>query len=237
MSEWNIQIHEYDSKQCSEILSQLPGIFSARLRFEEEQLVEIHVLASTERNPKQIVRDIQSSLFAAYGIEVDHRIISIAQLPANPFTGAQALAPQIETPAPAGDVRLQFSGIDSAQNNGSFQVSIRISCDGQTYTGTAKCRDTLAHRNRAVANATVKAVNTLLGKDYFSLLEVKQISVWDVTVAVTVLEYQEKDSSDPVLLIGAAAQKDNSASDIVRSTLDGLNRSISKLYARRQDTV
>lgn len=227
MNDWNVKIHEYDSKQCGEILSQLPGIFSAKLRFEDDQLVEIHALASTERNPKQIVRDIQSALFAAYGLEVDHRIISIAQLPSDPFS--DAVAPAAPAPAPARNVRLQFSGIDSTQNNGSYQVSIHVTCDGQVFSGTERCRDTLAHRNRAIARATVKAVNAFLGKDYFSLLEVKQINVWDVVVAVTVLEYQEKDASEPVLLIGAAAQRDNSASDIVRSTLDGLNRSVSKL--------
>ena len=58
------------------LLIQLPGIFAAGIRMDEENnLREIHILASSERNPKQISRDIQSALFAAYGLDIDHRII------------------------------------------------------------------------------------------------------------------------------------------------------------------
>jgi hypothetical protein len=109
MDRHNISI--YDSEKCRNILSQLPGIFAIRLHFgngdngAKDQLTEIHVLASTDRNPKQIARDIQSTLFAVYGVEIDHRIISIAQLPQNPFAAPQPVEapvkPQSEPEAKA----------------------------------------------------------------------------------------------------------------------------------------
>jgi hypothetical protein len=37
-------------------------------------------------NAKQIVRDVQAALSAAYALDVDHRIISVAQLPVDPTT-------------------------------------------------------------------------------------------------------------------------------------------------------
>lgn len=227
MSEYSVGIHEYDSEQCRQILSQLPGVFAARVRFEEDQPVEIHVLASAERNPKQIVRDVQSVLFATFGAEIDHRIISIAQLPADPFA-------QPSCPTPCKDVRMLFSGIDSSHKDGTYQVNVHLACGGQCATGNGHCRDTLAQRTRTIASATLEAVNQLLGKDYFSLLDVKQVNVWDVSVIVTVMEYQSAENSAPSILIGAAAQQDNASNGVVRSTLDGLNRCISKIYSAAQ---
>lgn len=221
--------HEYDSEQCSALLSKLPGVYAARLRFEDGDLVEIHVLGATDRNAKQIARDIQSAIFATYGVEVDHRIISIAQLPSDPFTPA-AHASHAEPAESHHEVRPLFSGMESNMSGGQFHVSVHLFWDGHDLTGEGKCRDSLVHRNRTIARATLDAVNAFLGNDYFSLLEVKQVNIWDVTVVVTVIEYLEKDDADPVILIGAATQKDNAAAGIVRSTLDGLNRSLGKLY-------
>ena len=45
-----------------------------------DRLTEIHVVAVPGRAPKQIVRDIQSLAQAGYGLEVDHRHVSIVQL-------------------------------------------------------------------------------------------------------------------------------------------------------------
>lgn len=237
MAEYSMGIHHYDSEQCRQLLSALTGVYAAGVRFEEDQLVEIHVLASLDRNPKQVSRDVQSVLFAAYGIEVDHRIISIAQLPDNPFVARETPAAE-EKPAPAAadaislkPIRPLFTGLESGRKDGSYHVSVQLSCEDQVYTGSAYCRDTLSHRNRAAAQATIDAVHSLLGRDYFTLLEVKPINVWDVTIMLTVLEYQEYSSSaHPTILTGAAVQHDDSSSCIVRSTLDGLNRCISRLY-------
>jgi len=226
-------IHEYDAEKCREILSQLPGMFAVRLRFDNGQLVEVHVLASTERNPKQIARDIQSTLFAVYGIEIDHRIISIAQLPQDPFA-APVPAAEEEAAEPVvqevHDTRLLFSGINVHQSCGCFDINVQLTCDGQTYEGCGHCRDTIAQRNRIVAQATTEAVNTFLGQEYFNSLDVKLVPIWGITVAVTLIEYQETLRSEPIMLVGAAAMTDNALDGIVRSTLDALNRSIAKLH-------
>ena len=233
MAEFKLGLNEQNAEQCRQILAHLPGVFAAGLRFDEQQLVEIHILASTERNPKQIARDVQSALFAAYGVEVDHRIISIAQLPEDPFLPKelteiddQESQPEFE---PVRSVRLLFNGIDTNLKDGTYQVKVHLSHNGENFTGEAKCRDTNIQRSRTIATATLNAVQAFLGNEYFSLLEVKQVSIWGVTVAITVIEYFEKDHSEPLILIGAAVQHDNASVGIVRSTLDALNRSISKL--------
>ena len=60
------------------LLAELPGVFAAGLRSDGDGVpAEIHILAAMDRNPKQIVRDVQSALFAAYGLEIDLSLIHI----------------------------------------------------------------------------------------------------------------------------------------------------------------
>lgn len=238
MSDINNCVPAYDPDQCRQLLSSLPGVFAAGIRVEDDHFSEIHVLASTERSAKQIARDIQSALFACYGIDVDHRIISIAQLPLDPFQAPAADTASAEAPCEKHacsipcekDIRVQFSGIEASQKNGVFQANVQLVYGDTTFSGSAKNRDTASHRNRTVATATLEAVNTLLEREYFSLLDVKQLSVWDFSIVVTVVECLENDTDSPKFLVGAAIQPDNAYLGVVRSTLDALNRCISKLY-------
>jgi hypothetical protein len=67
--------------RAQRLLAALGGIVSARAVADESgRLAEIHVLASPEFHPKQIVRNIESALSAGLGVIVDRRIISVAQL-------------------------------------------------------------------------------------------------------------------------------------------------------------
>ena len=63
------------------LISKLNGVYAAHVVFSDAQEPqEIHVLASSRRNGKSLVRDVQSAITARYGIEVDYRIISVAQI-------------------------------------------------------------------------------------------------------------------------------------------------------------
>ncbi|REJ36676.1 MAG: hypothetical protein DIU84_05550, partial [Bacillota bacterium] len=67
--------------EIERLLAQLPGVISARLMVNDWGAIEeLHVLATTERGPKQIVRDVESTLAARWGIKIDHKKISVAQL-------------------------------------------------------------------------------------------------------------------------------------------------------------
>ena len=211
------------------LLAQLPGVFAAGLRSDDSGMpTEIHILAAMDRNPKQIVRDVQSALFAAYGLEVDHRIISVAQLPQNPLDATDTPNSDEQTVSITPDVRLLVAGVESRLKNGGYSIAVHLAHAGQIYTGEAHCRDTSIQRCRAIAQATLDAVHQFLGSEVFSLLEVKQTSVWGETVAMTVLEYAG--DSDTNVLIGAAMQSGDMPLSIVHSTLDALNRYIGRLY-------
>jgi hypothetical protein len=65
--------------ELEQSLTRIAGITAATVGG-SDSLTEIHVVAVPGRAPKQIVRDIQSLAQAGYGLEVDHRNVSIVQL-------------------------------------------------------------------------------------------------------------------------------------------------------------
>src|SRR3989304_4807199 len=61
-------------------LCQIREVKAARIITKKDNSIdEVHILASPEKNPKQLVRDIESLLMAEYGLPVTHRKITIAQ--------------------------------------------------------------------------------------------------------------------------------------------------------------
>lgn len=67
--------------QYKNLLLGLAGIMSAKVSFDTHKNIrEIHVLATADRNVKQVVRDVRSALSSFFDVDVDHRIISVAQM-------------------------------------------------------------------------------------------------------------------------------------------------------------
>ena len=67
--------------QIERLLSSLAGVVSARVLLDYEgRIRELHVLATPELHPKQVVRNVESALSAGLGVEVDRRVVSVAQI-------------------------------------------------------------------------------------------------------------------------------------------------------------
>lgn len=67
--------------QAEELLAALEGVVSAHVVTEAGgRIVEIHILASGDLHPKQVVRNVESALSAGLGIGIDRRVVSVAQI-------------------------------------------------------------------------------------------------------------------------------------------------------------
>ena len=77
-------------------LLNVQGVQSARVIGDDEP-AEIHIVASLQRSPKQVVRDVQSLAAARFGMPIDHRIVSVVQLDEEPEQPErQAVRPILE---------------------------------------------------------------------------------------------------------------------------------------------
>src|ERR1051326_1265272 len=75
-------------------IRRLRDVDGVSVRADGEELTEIHVVTSSRRSPKQIVRDVQAVLRTDLAQTIDHRIVSVA-LARSPGAGPAAHAPTV----------------------------------------------------------------------------------------------------------------------------------------------
>lgn len=155
--------------RAQRLLAALGGIVSARAVADETgRLAEIHILASPEFHPKQIVRNIESALSAGLGVMIDRRIISVAQLrnDANtPFASKPKAAPapkrNKEPRQPRRVVYVQYDSRASAPLDSGCRVVLMRGDD--QLTGVATGVNTPQGRADAAARAVIDALQSMGG--------------------------------------------------------------------------
>lgn len=151
--------HNTDQSKIERLLTALEGVVSARIVFDQiGRLVEIHILASHELHPKQIVRNVESALSAGFGLLVDRRVVSVAQLRADAMELPPPLPeePADETPVPRRLVLVGFDTTCSAPLDAN--CSITLDLGGRQITGTGTGANTPQGRAEAAARAFFDAL-------------------------------------------------------------------------------
>ncbi len=208
-------------QEAEALLQQLPGVFAVRFleNGDASELEAIHILADTTRNAKQIVRDVQAALSAAYALDVDHRIISVAQLPMDP-TSKKTPAAQ-ENPAP--ECRVKFSGLGYQDMPDRCVIQVTLQYNEVEYQGQAEGKSGRKWRDLLVAQATLNAVRSLMnGADVYSLMNVQRVQAGMVPLCIVLVQTMD----DEAMLTGAAVLDENGLHGIVRATLDAINRNL-----------
>ena len=122
-------------QEAEKLLQQLPGIFAVRFLAgnDHSTLEAIHILADTARNAKQVVRDVQAALSAAYALDIDHRIVSVAQLPVNPVK-KEGLSESV----PFAESRVKFNGLAYQDMPNRCSVQVTLQYQQTDYQGCAE---------------------------------------------------------------------------------------------------
>lgn len=153
--------------RAQRLLAALGGIVSAKVVADENgRLAEIHILASPEFHPKQIVRNIESALSAGLGVLVDRRIISVAQLrsDASPelIPKPKEAPPRRRTAAeprqPRRVIYVQYDAKASAPLDSRCRVTLMRG--DEELTGTASGVNTPQGRAEAAARAVLAALQS-----------------------------------------------------------------------------
>jgi len=213
--------------QVERLLGQLPGILSARIVVNDWGAIEeIHVLATTARNPKQIVRDVESSLAARWGMNVDHKKISIAQVTGQDRSGNRA-------------VRLILSAVqltvDTSRNILEVAVTLVAGSDkGDSFCGRAVGPYSRYHSLRLAAQATLEALNQAINARYtFSLEDIKVVTMAGQEVAVALIVLIDPRGEEQ--LLGGASPVEHDVIDaVVRAVLGATNRRVGSVYGFRR---
>ncbi|MBN2405494.1 MAG: hypothetical protein JXE06_07935 [Coriobacteriia bacterium] len=195
-------------------LSEVSEIKAARVVASEDGLIqEIHVLALPNKSPKQIVRDIESTIMASFGIAIDHKKISIAQL-------GQEVLPKRDSKQTA---RARIKSINAEVTGVQAILTVILELEDDVYIGKALGPNSQTGRKRLVAQATLNALEEYLhGAMSFALEDVEIVDLGSESVAVACVTLVT--ALGEQAFAGSALVRQNEKDSIVRATLDAINR-------------
>ncbi len=156
-------------KRIEKLLVQLEGVGSIKIVADGHGGIdEIHVLSNSPLGPKRIVRNIESALLAEFGLQIDHRKISIArttqpEISPDPATFAQAAeaagaAPAVQSQT-AGAPRTVLKTVHMERQAGrEFSCRVELARGKDTFKGEAEGPDFERSRIEVAATAVLEAL-------------------------------------------------------------------------------
>jgi hypothetical protein len=219
----NLDLAEVEAELC-----RLPDVAAVRIVADAiGRPVEVHVLAHTGKQPKQVVRDVQSVALASFGIELDRRIVSVVQLGPN---GSSEPNPPTEA-----NTRARITSTQSHTSGLRTTVQVSLAHGDDEAVGYSEGTVAGSARARLVALAALDALRQLEpGADNLDVDSAQVVRAGTHDVVVVSLVYV-----DPPLehnLTGSAMLHTNADDATVRAVLDATNRRLSHLAARRDAT-
>lgn len=194
------------------VINKIDGVINSKVICDGDNIIELHVLANYSRAPKQIVRDIESSLIASFNYRIDRRVISIAQ---------------IHTEDTKKIRRVKLSGVTLSTSGNDLDCTVKLVVDDDEYSHTLSAVKTSSNRRRIVAESTIKALERIIGKDsVFDVQDVLLHNARDVNFAAVVVNIVADEKEET--LIGTALVKNDVSEAIARASLDALNRKLEK---------
>lgn len=204
-----------DLVELGRALHKINGVQSANVAGDGEP-TEIHIVAANDRNPKQIVRDVQSLALAGFGIKIDRRIVSIVRLEetAAPEPMKARQRPRVERVALGNrgdaewvEVSLRWPDGSSTEGSGASGRSREARARGAT-TAILECLDKALAARKATIEVDATAIHRLGGH------------VWLLVQAT----FYEGGGSTP--LLGSAQVHDDVATAAARGLLNAVNRKL-----------
>ncbi len=198
------------------LINGIEGAMSSKAKLDDEgNPIEIHVLADKSRSAKQIARDIQSAVATRFDLEVDHRIISIAQLNCKEIVQK--------------NLRITLKGMEILSKGLDLDVKIGLCYKEKEYSGEHRDMNTVNNINRTVARATLKAVAGLIhefaDKEAALVIEdIESVTLCKTKVIVVAITYV--DNSGERLLVGSATDLGETKETVVEAILDAVNKNI-----------
>ena len=212
------------------LLRSLPGVISAKVvRDDSGAIKEIHLLATTEHAPKQVVRNVESAMLARFGAHVDHRSVSVArsaeeqrQSPAS----APAPAPATASTAPGRGVYFEDVEARRSRRKG-LSCTVTLRAGAERYSGEASGAESSRARGELAATATINALRLLLAENVTLAFE-SCITVEATGRAFAFVVVSGRAGRDTTFLSGSCEVKDSLETAVVLAVLDATERWIER---------
>ena len=220
-------------KSAEAAIRSLRDVEGVNIQVEDDEIREIHVLTSSARPAKQIVRDVQTLLLTRFNRSIDHRVVSVAYArPAANLApvGSPESAPGAEEQEQA-QPRIRFGSVNLYVASGRAQAQVELGWRGVTRLGTAAGSATREGAQGLIASATLSAVQEFL-EDGIALslqdIELLRLGKQDVVVvSLSLLAHRSEKT-----LVGCCTVEQDTQQAVVLATLAALNRVVGGLKTR-----
>lgn len=219
------QTVEVDLRDVEAELCRLPDVLAARIVADPVgRPVEVHVLAQTGKQAKQIVRDIQSVALASFGVELDRRIVSVVQLGPD---GSE----KISSNGAAHQPRARIVSLETQTHGVRLTIRVTLALGDEEAVGFAEGSIATTTRPRTVASATLDALRQLEpGAVVLDVDAARSLPVGDDQVVVVTLVSVAPPQEHR--LAGSAIVRTQVDDATVRAVLDATNRRLEYLAPR-----
>lgn len=203
-----------DIREIEQYLVQLKSVRSCRILLDEAGTIqEIHVVSDLKRSPKQISRDIQSILISKYGLDIDYKKISIAQVN--------------QDSAENTDFRLKLKTIEYTMSDKKSEVKVILEKDDESYEGSASGASTSNNILRMLGKATLNAVEEFCEtEDTFIIDDVRSTAIAGKEVMLVAVTGVLGDNE--YTLSGSAMVDKDRKESVVKATLNAVNRMVTR---------
>ena len=207
-----------DARAMESAINKIRGVYAAQVVIGDDNVEEIHVIASPLRKPKQVVRDIESMLLVNFGVRVDYRRISLVQMQEERLFQAEG--------------RPRLVAVRSVDGP-SKRAEVELEKDGHIYIGAAHGAAAETDSIRLVCTATIEAMEQVLGERVtYRVDEIEQITINQIHAIVVAVTLDFGSSQET--LLGICQVRAEPADAAARATLNAVNR---RLLILKQDTV
>ena len=215
--------------EIDKLVGRLSGVLGAKTVLDErDEIVEIHVLSDLSRSPKQLVRDIQSALMAAFSLQVDYKLISVAQV-------SGSMLPEDSGPS---ETRLAIRRITINMEGQNIETVVALQRGDEIYEGS--CNSNFLGRSRlaSAAGACAAALQDFLGAAYrVSVLDLQRLTIAGNDCLAVALSLAGRQTESVLYGIAAISSRDTEIRSAVMAVLGALNRPLGRACLDGRDTA
>lgn len=227
--------------RIEKLLLELEGVDSIKIVADGQGGIdEVHVLSSADLGPKQVVRNVESALLAEFGLQIDHRKISIARLkgsdlpripPALQTETGEAQTAAGVSPGAAhslADNRTRLTDIRIERRAGQRVTSrVTLHLGDEKHSGDASGPDFDRSRLEVTATAALEAIEKSLNDE--TTLALHAVSHFESSSErVVVVSIRASSGRERAYLSGVSRVDDSAEEAAVYACLNATNRWVGK---------
>jgi hypothetical protein len=241
------QLTRAEIRKAQDLVGRIRGVSSCQISTDEAgEITEVHVVATSDKAPKLVARDVESCLKAEMNLDVDHRKIGVVQFDeaseppqhlegvTRPYldNGPALLADEresvVELPVEEYASRFVFRSVNVHLSENTTRAEVELVRDDGTAFGSAHTDRPGSSPLDVIAEATLQAISEYLDETTrLCLRRVRRVTLDDAVAFIVLVDLLT--GRDQKSLVGASVHSGNDSQTVVFAALDAVNRVLGKL--------